>query len=125
MPSVIITKPTSDYTFRREGTRVLIFRDGELACDWPLAMIDAAIAELRKLALLSAEEAEKERIARDSAILLRAGAPLVLSARPDIQDEAVKMAAHDRDLRRYMPSIKSQESFGAPIFEHHPPTRTP
>lgn len=72
---------------------------------------------------LRLEEIEQAgRIARDSAILYRAGAPFGLSNDPAILDEAKKAAAWDSELRRCMPGgVKSEEAFGTPALIRHPP----
>lgn len=118
----IITKPTHDYGVGAEieHGRVLLKRDGVVVVDIPYEMVDDIIKAIRQKKLLCEEYAKADQIARDSAIMLRAGAPYALSARPDIRDEAVKLAVHDRQLRQ-MPYIKSQEKFGAPVIEVYPP----
>jgi len=117
----IIMKSSYDYTFRREGKRILVLRDGVCVADWPYEFVKHAVLPLLKEQMLRCEELDKaEKIAFDSAILLRAGAPFVLSDRQDIKDEAVKLACHDRTIR-LMPYIKSQEKFGHPTFEVLPP----
>lgn len=63
------------------------------------------------------EQAKAESIAADAAILFRSGAPFGLSNDPKIQDEAIKEAAWNRDLRRFMPGgIKSTEVIGVPTI---------
>lgn len=84
-----------------------------------------AIAKSLLAKAREAEELEKaDDVARDHAILLRAGFPVGLTRHPKIQDEAVKIAAWNRDLRRYMPGgIKSQEQLGTPSVIVKPPRR--
>ena len=118
--SIVVPK-SREFRVRQEADRVLFIIDGQVVCDLDWKATDTLIAALRQKKLLAEEYAKAPQIARDSAILLRAGARMVLSGRKDITEEACKMAAHDRDLRRYMPSIKSQESFGHPVFEIKPP----
>ena len=75
---------------------------------------------------LALEELEQaQRIARDGAILARAGAPFTLSDRQDIKDEMAKLASWDSELRRFMPhGVKSQEVFGLPrIVQTKPPKK--
>jgi hypothetical protein len=68
---------------------------------------------------------EAERIARDTAILYRSGAPLGLSNDPAIIDQAKKEAAWDSHLRRCMPGgVKSAEAFGVPAVRRGPPPTT-
>lgn len=122
----VIAKPAHTYSVggEVENGRVLLKKDGEVVVDIPYEMVDDFVRAIREKKLLCEEYAQAERIARDSAILLRAGARFVLSARNDIQDEAVKLACYDRALRQ-MPLIKSQERFGCPTFEARPPRPKP
>jgi hypothetical protein len=121
---IIIEKSSYDYRFKREGKRVLVLRDGVCVADWPYEFVKHAVLPTLREQMLRCEELDKaEDIARDSAILLRAGAPFALSDRQDIKDEAVKLACHDRQLRQ-MPYIRSQEKFGHPTFEVKPPNPT-
>lgn len=79
-----------------------------LACALRVALVAKARA---------AEEQEKApSIAMDQAVLMRTCAPLGFSSDPKIQDRAALEAAHDRDLRRFVPvkGIKSKEEFGRP-----------
>jgi len=55
----------------------------------------------------------------DSAILLRAGAPIGLTDNPKALEEAKKMAAWDSRIRRYMGRVKgiaSAEQVGKPVI---------
>lgn len=72
-----------------------------------------------KLRLEELEQAE--RIALDSAIMLRAGSNFALSNDPRIIDMAKVEAEHNRDLRRAMKGIKSTEAFGTPALIRRPP----
>ena len=108
---------------RQEGNRVLLFFEGRMAdLPWQAAIQlgRALMAQGR-----AAEEWEKhEQVARDDAILLRAGlgGMLGLSHNPHVRKEAEQLAVHDRDLRRYMPGgVKSEEHVGTPIVIQHPP----
>lgn len=102
-------------TIRQEGPNVLLIADGKLVSIMPW---DAA-QEVAKAMLSQAKKAEEiakaDSIIMDNAILLRAGVPIGLSSHPKIRDETKKEAVHNRDLRRYMPNVKSLELF-------HPPT---
>lgn len=120
MADIVIPKQT-EFRIRNEGDRVLLIVDGRCVADLDYKAAKTLEDAIKVKRLRAEEYANANQIARDSAILLRAGARMVLSDRQDIKDEAAKMAAHDRDLRRYIPSIKSQESFGHPVFEVHPP----
>lgn len=83
--------------------------------------LDVVVALIKgKLRLEELEQAE--RIARDSAILLRAGANFGLSNDPRILDAAKNAAAWDSELRRCMPGgVKSEEAFGTPALIRHAP----
>lgn len=110
---------------RNEGPDVL----AQFTCDGKsfVLRMEAAVAlrvaaAIREKALLADEFAQAERIAADSAILLRAGSNFALSNDPRIIEEAKKRAAWDTDLRRFMPGgVKSEEAFGTPAVVLHPP----
>jgi hypothetical protein len=72
------------------------------------------------------EEVEKaENIIADGALLFRSGAPFGFSDHPKIQEEIVKTARDDRDLRRFMPGgIKSTEVLGTPTLTQGPAPAT-
>ena len=82
------------------------------------------LAEALRTQAKRAEEWEKaSQIAADQAVLLRAGIPIGLTSHPVIQAEAAKIAAWDRDLRRYLPGgVRSQSVVGAPSI--HPSARS-
>jgi hypothetical protein len=70
---------------------------------------------------------ERERVARDAAILHRSGAPMGIAHSPIIRAEAQKLATGDRDLRRFMPDkrrsvtsggVLSDEVLGTPTIGH-------
>jgi hypothetical protein len=76
---------------------------------------------LTQLALRADELAQAERIALDSAVLLRAGSNFALSSDPKIIDAARSEAAWNGALRRFMPGgVKSEEAFGTPTVVLHP-----
>jgi hypothetical protein len=69
-------------------------------------------------------------VARDAAILHRAGAPMGITDHPAIKAEARGLARDDRDLRRFMKDRRravtgkaSDEVLGAPVIGHD--NRTP
>lgn len=67
------------------------------------------------------EMAQAERIARDSAIMLRAGSNFGLSNDPRILGVAKTLASWDSTLRRCMPGgVKSEEAFGTPALIQGP-----
>jgi hypothetical protein len=95
------------YKFHVEGRPVYIDFEPGLA----RALADA----LYQCSLIAEEHAKAERIALDTAILYRSGAPFGLSNHPAIVDEAKKEAAWNTELRRAMPGgVKSAEAFGTP-----------
>lgn len=110
---------------RQEGTDVVAqFVDGGKSFVLQLEFQTALdIAQLLAGAARRAEEwANAERIAHDSAILMRSGAPFSLSDHPAILSEARKEAAWNGELRRAMPGgVKSEEVFGLPTILQSPP----
>lgn len=77
---------------------------------------------LHREGLLADEFAHADRVAEDSAILLRAGSNFALSNDPRIINEAKKRASWSSRLRRYLPGgVKSQEAFGTPSIVRHQP----
>lgn len=103
----------------QEGNQVIFVYDGR-----PLKMHWQSAIEIAKLIHTQAKKAEEQdnaiQIATDHAILFRAGFPIGLTSRPDIQEEAEHIAQYDRDLRRFMPGgVKSQERVGTPTIINH------
>jgi hypothetical protein len=101
---------------RVEGARVLVNLDDRAFCEFEPKVAEEIGRALIDAAKRAAEIEHADRIALDCAILMRAGAPLTLSNNPRILDAARNTAAWDRDLRRYMPGIKSTEVFGLPTL---------
>jgi hypothetical protein len=109
-------------TVRREGDKVLLLSGGLLIAEMPWQAADDLARALTAKARQAEEHVKAERIAFDSAILMRAGVPFSLSNRRDILKEAMKEAAWSTKLRRYMPGgVKSREVFGIPSIINHPP----
>ena len=112
---------------RREGEHVLVqFTDGGKS--FVLQLEGKVAVEIGRMLMQQGRLAEEwacaERIARDSAILLRAGANITLGNHPEILEEAKKLSAWDSDLRRYLPGgVKSREAFGAPTIIMRKPRR--
>ena len=78
------------------------------------AALDIARA-IEKTARRAEEIAKADGIIFDQALLIRTGAPLGFTDNPDIQREAAKEAAHNSDLRKYLPGgVKATEQFGSP-----------
>lgn len=103
-------------SIRQEGERVLVLRNGVALFNMPweaaLEMANALTAKAR----LAEELVKIQEVARDQAILMRAGSPIGIINTPGGMDLAKQIATGDRDLRRFMPNhIKSEEKFGVPI----------
>lgn len=106
-------------TVRREGARVVLVAEGRAVLDLPWQAADRLAAALRAKAREAEEQDRAPQVARDAAILLRAGAPLGLTSDPRIQAEAGRLAAWDSELRRYMPGgIRSTAMPGLPAVRH-------
>ncbi len=113
-------------TVRQEGDRVLIIRDGQALMDLPW---DAALILSRGIhikAKKAEEQAKALQIVSDQAILTRVGFKIGLTRNPKIMQEAMKEAAWNTQLRRYIPpprahGIASGEVFGTPSIIQHPP----
>lgn len=106
---------------KQEGPRVHVAIDDRAFLDiGPKEALELA-ALLRQVAKRAEEHEKADRIIYDSAILLRAGSNFALSNHAAIIDRAKLEAAHNRDLRRYMPGIKSAEAFGLPTIRRGAP----
>lgn len=110
--SVIIPK-IKTASARVDGDRVIIdLGGGRLeSVPWDAAK---SIAQMIHQAALQAEtNAKAENIAKDQALLMRIGANIGLSSDTKVLDEAKKLAATDKDLRR-LPTIESRSVVGSP-----------
>ena len=121
----IVTARIRAVNVRQEGERVLLLEGGRAILDLPW---DAAL-ELARAIHIQAKRAEElakiEEIVRDQSILARLGIPFGLTNRIDALKEAMKEAAWNSQLRRYIPpgragGITSQAVFGAPKIIRHP-----
>lgn len=109
-------------TIRAEGTKVLITMNDHTFWEMDWRKADELAALLRGQARRCEELEQAEQVAKDSALLLRAGAPFGLTDHPLIKDEARKIAAWDPQLRRALPGgIKSEAQLGTPSIIKHPP----
>jgi len=111
-------------TVRREGSRVMLIKNGVTLLDLPW---DAAL-ELAKAMRLQAARAEQTakvvRVIADQSMLIRKGFPISLTPNPDVFKEAGNEAAHNRDLRRYFPGgIPSGVRFGMARLVGHAPKK--
>lgn len=108
---------TRTLSVRQEGDHVLVIRNGQAILDLPYqAALDLAKA-LRIKGKAAEEIAKAEQVIFDEAILLRVGANIGLTNHPVILREAMKEAAWNSDLRRYIPppragGLESQAVFG-------------
>jgi hypothetical protein len=104
-------------SIRQDGTRVLILMNDKLVANLPW---DAAlhVASAIRVKARQAEEISKAAmIARDQAVVSRAGMPFGLTSNPEILHEARKIAQFDREIRRSnLPSIESQSVVGTPTL---------
>lgn len=124
MTQIIIPKIES-VTIRQEYDRVVVLSNGRVVLDVPWNAALEIANGIRAKAKLAEEQAHLDEIAYDSAVMLRAGLPFVLSNRRDVLDVAKREAAWG-NLRRYMPDrgIRSREKFGTPTLIKHPPKET-
>jgi len=109
-------------TVRRNGPRILLLHEGRALADLPWeAALDLAHA-LRAQAKRAEEIACREQVVRDQAILHRLGIRLGLIADPRLQQDALREAAWNTELRRYLPGgIQTQEAVGTPTLIRHRP----
>ena len=101
-----------------DNNRVVILEEGKTILNVPWMTADLIGKSMQKQARKAEENEKALNIVGDQAFLMRAGIPLGLSNRRDIQKEAVKEALYNKKLRRIMPNkmgnIESKESFGTP-----------
>lgn len=110
---------------RQDGENVLLNFDDKFFVQLGSTESLEVAKQLAGVGRLADEWKNAESIAKDSAILMRAGAPFALSNNPAIVEEAKKQAAWNSDLRRYMEmkGITSQEQFGTPTIVMSEPRR--
>lgn len=108
---------------RAEGAKVLVAIDDQrfLEIGWQQA------DELARMLLAKAREAEQyakvDQLVLDQGLIMRAGFPVGLTNNPRVIDAAKVEAAHNREFRRAIPSIRSQEVVGMPTLIQPPPSR--
>jgi len=120
----IIVPKARQVDVRREGTRVALIVDGREVLAGEYTQFLELIKALYTQAKLAEEEANAQKIIYDQAILTRLGLPLGLSNHPVILSEAMKEAAWNSNLRRYIEpqragGIASQAVFGTPTIKKH------
>jgi len=108
-------------TVRHQAGHVELIIDGRLVASVPWEQAQQLHRVIHAQAKRAEEWAKAEQIARDQAMLIRAGANIGLTSHPLIQAEAKKVAEWNRQLRRAMPGIKSEEQFGAPSLRQTGP----
>lgn len=120
----LVTTAPLQFRIRQEGEHVLcqFTHDGKSFVLQLEGKVSVDIGKLmQQKGLLADEWAQRERVADDSAILLRAGSNFALSNDPRIIEESKIRAAWGR-IRRYMPGgVKSEEAFGTPRVVKHAP----
>lgn len=122
--------PQASVQIRQAGTRVLVLQHGRTLLDLPWqAALDLAKA-LHAQAKRAEEIERAPAIIADQAIITRLGLRFGLTNHRGLLREAVKEAAWNRDLRRYIPPAKamgiaSQSVVGAPQLIQHPTKGVP
>lgn len=121
---MILTPQVKSITVRQEGDRVLLIQNGQTVFNVPYDAALAIAKALRIKAKQAEEIARAEAIIYDQAILTRIGMPFGLTSHPYLQKEAMKEAAWNSNLRRYIPpskagGIASQAVFGTPTIINH------
>lgn len=124
--TTILKPQINEMLVRQEGAKVVLIYNGKLICELTWEAAGSVAKAIHTQAKKAEEIAKAEEIIYDQAILTRTGFPIGLSNHPAILQEAMKEAAWNRDLRRYIPparafGIQSQEVFGAPVIRRHPP----
>lgn len=122
----IINRSTHDVRIRHEGTKVLVAVNGDSFMELEPHVAEQIGRAMIQVAKRADEVLQAERIAHDSAILMRAGAPFSLSSHPRILDAARVEAAWNPELRRQMSGgVKSREVFGLPtLIQSNPKEHT-
>ncbi len=122
--SATICKPTQHHVrVTDDGVQVVLLVDGR-PCEMPPNVARQIARALLAKAAAVDELLHASRLVQDEALLLRAGVPLSLTGHPRIRAEAEKVAATDRDLRRYLPGgIKSETHVPAPVVSHVQPAK--
>lgn len=111
-----------DVTVHVEGSRVQLVQNGTLMLDLPWDQARRLARALKVQASKAEARAKVRTIIGDQALLIRKGIPLALTPDPSVFKEAGKEAAHDRDLRRFIPGgIPSGVKFGYPKLIGTPP----
>lgn len=112
----IIIPQVKTMSVKVDGDRIIVNINGHIeSMPWQAAIqLATALFQSSKIA---ETHAKSESIAQDQALLMRMGANIGLSSNPTVIDEAKKLAAHDKNLRR-LPTIESRSVVGAPSLVH-------
>lgn len=108
----------TDVQIKQDGLDVVIVHK-----ERAIVMPYQAALEVAKAIIFKAKKCEEIalalKIAKDEAILIRAGIPIGLTNHPDIKKEAMQMAQHDSKLRRFMPlkGVQTGEHVGTPSLK--------
>lgn len=119
--------------FEMEANGRIIMVGAEPVMDMPWQKADEFARSLTIMARRAEEFEKRAIITMDNALLQRSGANIGLSDRADINNETVKEALYNNNLRRLQPwrqknvsagieSIRSRGSVGAPALTKHKPT---
>lgn len=96
----------------RDGPRIIVLNNGAIAFNIPWRAAQQLIQALRFYVAEAEEEEKAAQIVSDQAILNRAGVPIALSRRADIQQEAARQSG----------GIPSGAKLGIPKVVKHEPT---
>jgi len=119
----ILKSKISKMTVSRDGLDVVIVKNGQRICELPwdaaLMLADAIKVQARRIE----EWVKADQVVNDQAFVMRKGLPFGLTSNPMIISEAKKEAAHNPQLRRYIPhvptGIRSREALGTPRLIKH------
>lgn len=117
----------NEFRARQDGDHVLMVLGGRthrVPAHVALQIADA----IRSVGKQAETYANAGQIISDQALLIRAGAAerIGLTSDPRMMSEAIKEAAHDRKLRRYIRGgIRSRAIVGTPVIIQSPPRNKP
>ena len=122
MGEVIVPKLRA-ISLKVDGNRVIIIEGGKIVLNLPWNMAGPIGKALVKNAKKAEENEKALQIIKDQALIQRVGFPVGLTNNPEMQKEAMKVAQHDKDLRRFLPGgIKSEGIVGTPTVIKKPPS---
>lgn len=119
----IFVPKISEMKVSREGRNIVLVLNDRRVCELPW---DAALVLAQAITIQARRVEEKvkaEQVIADQAFAMRKGLPFGFSSNPVIIDEAKKEAAHNAQLRKYIPfvpvGIREREALGAPTLIKH------